>query len=365
MPSTDVGSFVAHLNKSKRIVALLGAGLSASSGLPTFRGAGGYWRTYDATMLASPNAFRNDPGLVWQFYSYRRHMALNAKPNRAHLALAELARRNPDFITLSQNVDNLSPRAGHPGSQLKLLHGNLYDVKCWDEHRCSYIRKNDFTDPIVPALGIPANQAAVDAALQKGTKKPGAPFGSALLESHIAKKGASITGSAEEAAAPAPKEPRQDVPATTPSYIAKTHALIKGVDISDENVPIERIPTHALPQCPQCKKNLLRPGVVWFGESLPEDVMADVDVFFSDQRPIDLMLVIGTSSKVYPAAGYSHIAKRKGARLAVINMDEGDARSLDRDDWFFEGDAAVIVPEILSSVVGDVGEFKEDATAQL
>src|ERR1700753_2905347 len=105
MPLTDMASFVQHLQSSKRIVALLGAGLSASSGLPTFRGAGGLWRTYDATMLATPEPFQQDPGLSWQFYSYRRHMALNAKPNRAHLALAELANRRAGFLTLSQNVD--------------------------------------------------------------------------------------------------------------------------------------------------------------------------------------------------------------------------------------------------------------------
>lgn len=63
------------------------------------------WRTYDATSLATPGAFERDPGLVWQFYSYRRHMALQAKPNPAHYALAELARKKDAFITLSQNVD--------------------------------------------------------------------------------------------------------------------------------------------------------------------------------------------------------------------------------------------------------------------
>lgn len=86
-------------------MALLGAGISASSGLPTFRGAGGLWRSHDATELATPEAFEANPDLVWQFYSYRRHMALKAQPNRAHYALAELARRNREFVTLSQNVD--------------------------------------------------------------------------------------------------------------------------------------------------------------------------------------------------------------------------------------------------------------------
>ena len=106
-PSTDIQSFAEYLKGCRRILALLGAGISAASGLPTFRGAGGLWRQYDATLLATPEAFEDHPGLVWQFYSYRRHMALQAQPNKAHYALAELARRNKDFITLSQNVDGM------------------------------------------------------------------------------------------------------------------------------------------------------------------------------------------------------------------------------------------------------------------
>lgn len=108
--SADLEAFHTHLNSSKRILALLGAGLSASSGLPTFRGAGGLWRTHDAMDLATPEAFDTDPGLVWQFYSYRRHKALQARPNKAHHALAELAmkRGGEGFACLSQNVDGKS-----------------------------------------------------------------------------------------------------------------------------------------------------------------------------------------------------------------------------------------------------------------
>ena len=105
MPNLDLQSFTTHLKNSKRILALLGAGLSASSGLATFRGPGGLWRNLEAIDLATPEAFEASPDLVWQFYSYRRHMALKAKPNKGHYALAELARRNKDFVTLSQNVD--------------------------------------------------------------------------------------------------------------------------------------------------------------------------------------------------------------------------------------------------------------------
>lgn len=372
MPSTDIQSFAAHLLKSKRIVAVLGAGLSASSGLPTFRGAGGLWRNYDATVLATPNAFRNDPGLVWQFYSYRRHMAMNAKPNPAHYALAELSRRNPQFLTLSQNVDNLSPRAGHPEEQLKLLHGNLFDVKCWDERRCGYVQKGNMADPIVPALAIPEDQAVVDAMLRRKEEdgRSAVAAGKGFLEKHLAEKKASISESGEEAIAPAPKAPGQSAEASPPvaavSNTARSQStttnvpsnpLIKGLDISNASIPIASPPTASLPHCPNCKTNLLRPGVVWFGEQLPEDVMVSVNDYFSHSEPIDLCLVIGTSSQVYPAAGYSAMAKRKGARAAVVNMDRSDAKNLDKDDWFFEGDAAVLLPELLEGVIGVRGEW--------
>jgi NAD-dependent SIR2 family protein deacetylase len=113
-PSRDIASFQEVLSSSTRILSLLGAGLSASSGLPTFRGAGGFWRNHDATVLATPEAFQRDPGLVWRFYAYRRHMALNARPNAAHYALAELARKKEGFVTLSQNVDGMLCRNQPP-----------------------------------------------------------------------------------------------------------------------------------------------------------------------------------------------------------------------------------------------------------
>ncbi len=323
---SDLESFTAHLQNSQRIVAVLGAGLSVSSGLPTFRGAGGLWRNYDATSIATPGAFRSDPGLVWMFYSYRRHMSLNAKPNPAHYALAELARRKPEFLTLSQNVDGLSPRAGHPAGQLKLLHGSLFDVKCEDES-CGYIRQDDFSDPIVPALAMPEDESSV------------------AEQSNV--------------------RPNQAIQAA----IATKAALIKGLDISDANIPIPTIPRSSLPHCPNCKTSLLRPGVVWFGETLPEAVLSDVDAYFDEVEPtpqaegrnkghmqskkVDLCLVIGTSSQVYPAAGYTYHARAMGARVAVINMDRSDARDLREGDWFFQGDAAQIVPEILKSVIGE------------
>ena len=93
-------------NPNSRIMAVCGAGLSASSGLPTFRGAGGLWRNHEATSLATPESFEESPGLVWLFYSWRRHMSLQAKPNMGHFALAELAKKMQGrFLCVSQNVD--------------------------------------------------------------------------------------------------------------------------------------------------------------------------------------------------------------------------------------------------------------------
>jgi Sir2 family len=101
-------SFQEYLKSADRIVALLGAGLSAPSGLQTFRGKGAIWGDHEAASLSDPQMFRRDPGLVWQFHSHRRHVALRAEPNAAHLALAELARKKKNFVALSQNIDGRS-----------------------------------------------------------------------------------------------------------------------------------------------------------------------------------------------------------------------------------------------------------------
>lgn len=128
------------------------------------------------------------------------------------------------------------------------------------------------------------------------------------------------------------------------------------LDISDENVAIPELTYNHLPKCPACKKGLLRPGVVWFGEALPSDVLDSVDEFISSPDKVDLIMVIGTSAKVYPAAGYVDMARMKGARVAIINMDKNDIPrgGLYDQDWFFQGDAAEIVPEILKNVIGEV-----------
>ncbi|EKG11848.1 NAD-dependent histone deacetylase silent information regulator Sir2 [Macrophomina phaseolina MS6] len=247
------------------------------------------------------DAFEVDPGLVWQFYSYRRHMALKARPNRAHFALAELAKRKPNFHALSQNVDGLSQRAGHPPSQLHLLHGNLFDLKC-SSFFCTYTEQNNFTDPLVPALAIPA-------------------------------------------------EPSTHASIDPTSNSARLSSQLE-IDVSDPSTHLPEVRTRDLPHCPSCKTGLLRPGVVWFGEMLPKETIAFADDFIGAADRLDLILVIGTSSTVYPAAGYVERARAKGARVAVINVERTDA--LREGDWFFQGDAGEVVPELLRPVVGEV-----------
>jgi NAD-dependent deacetylase len=110
------------------VVALTGAGVSAESGIPTFRGLGGLWRGRDPLRLATPEAFEADPALVWEFYNWRRGLVSAATPNSAHAALVELERRNPGMTLITQNVDRLHQRAG--SINLIELHGNLADVRC-------------------------------------------------------------------------------------------------------------------------------------------------------------------------------------------------------------------------------------------
>lgn len=156
---------------------------------------------------------------------------------------------------------------------------------------------------------------------------------------------------------PALRLPRDTDPTTNQARqaasINRSETIGKELDISNKNVSLPSVARHDLPKCPKCQ-GLLRPGVVWFGESLPKKVISTVDKFITDSEKIDLILVIGTSAKVYPAAGYIDVARHKGARVAVVNMDRADAPNsgVSDQDWFFQGDAAVLVPEMLSGVVG-------------
>lgn len=118
------------LRAARHLVVLTGAGVSAESGVPTFRGAGGLWRNHDALSLATPEAFQRDPKLVWEFYNHRREVLAPLEPNPGHYALAALEKKLPAFSLITQNIDNLHRIAG--GENLFELHGNIWQVRCTD-----------------------------------------------------------------------------------------------------------------------------------------------------------------------------------------------------------------------------------------
>jgi NAD-dependent deacetylase len=118
-----------------RVFVLTGAGVSAESGIPTFRGKDGYWRNLDPTKLATPEAFARDPQLVWDWYLERRQRIRNAQPNAGHEAIARLAHHTDEFLLVTQNVDDLHARAGIPAENMVQIHGDIFVTRC---SRCDF-----------------------------------------------------------------------------------------------------------------------------------------------------------------------------------------------------------------------------------
>jgi NAD-dependent deacetylase len=136
LPSPDSrilvpGSLVSRLREAGRLTILTGAGVSAASGVPTFRGAGGLWRNFRPEALATAEAFRRDPALVWEWYDWRRRAIAGCEPNAAHRVIAEWSQRKAGCTVVTQNVDDLHVRAGT--RNLIRLHGSIWEVKCWTE----------------------------------------------------------------------------------------------------------------------------------------------------------------------------------------------------------------------------------------
>jgi len=232
----------ARLRAARRIVALTGAGISAESGVPTFRGPGGLWRQYRAEDLATPEAFARDPRLVWEWYAWRRERIAPLRPNAAHAALVALEKRTPEFLLATQNVDGLHTAAG--STRIVELHGTIWRLRCTS---CDQAR-------------------------------------------------------------------------------------------DDRSVPLAEIP----PRC-TCGA-LLRPGVVWFGEALPEEA---VTVSFEAARAADVVLVVGTSSLVYPAAALPQAARAAGAFVVEINPEPTPLTPL--ADLSLRGPAAALLPAIVEA----------------
>ncbi|EEQ38502.1 putative NAD-dependent deacylase [Clavispora lusitaniae] len=310
--STQLSEFQECLRSSKRIVALVGAGLSASSGLATFRGSQGLWKNFNMIDLATPDAFYIDPGLVWQFYSWRRYEALKAQPNAGHLALARLSRlRSKKFITITQNVDGLSARGGHDPKTLYEIHGSLFELRC-TSFTCTHVERGNTDVPLTPALTI-------DVDTEVGPSVTTATTSSASVSSN-------------------------STATTTATSSSPFFSPTKELNVDD------------LPKCPVCQ-SLMRPGVVWFGESLPLRVLDRIDTFL-EAGPVDLILVIGTSGTVYPANSYVDIVRQRGGSVAIFNTD------IDQDvlegkvakTWGFKGDAAELLLIALSPLFEDSEE---------
>jgi NAD-dependent deacetylase len=120
-----------------RVLVITGAGVSAESGIPTFRGKDGYWRNLDPAKLATPEAFARDSELVWQWYRERRQRIRNAQPNAAHVAIANLAQHANQFLLVTQNVDDLHARAGIAKEKMVQIHGDIFVTRC---SRCAFKR---------------------------------------------------------------------------------------------------------------------------------------------------------------------------------------------------------------------------------
>ncbi|MBS0454669.1 MAG: NAD-dependent deacylase [Proteobacteria bacterium] len=246
------------LRQARRIVAFTGAGMSAESGIPTFRDRGtGLWARFDPLTLATPEAFESDPELVWAWYEWRRQQVAQALPNAGHEALARLASCAPQIERLSivtQNVDNLHERAG--SSLVVHLHGSIFSPRCFD---CA------------------------------------APF------------------------TPAPQG-----------------------DVKTQQEPAQRLPP---PRCMHCG-GLIRPGVVWFGEMLPEGAWRQA---LQQASEADLMLVIGTSGLVQPAASLPAATRATGGQVAILNPDP-QARA-DASDLNWQVTAAAGLPMLVQALL--------------
>jgi NAD-dependent deacetylase len=127
--SDGIRALALRLRTAGRVTVLTGAGVSAASGVPTFRGPDGLWRRHRPEELATPEAFARDPQLVWEWYAWRREKLAACRPNPAHTVLAAWTNRSPGWTVVTQNVDDLHLRAGT--RDLIRLHGSIWELSCW------------------------------------------------------------------------------------------------------------------------------------------------------------------------------------------------------------------------------------------
>lgn len=212
------------LGAATRVVVLTGAGVSAESGVATFRGAGGLWEGSPVSRVATPEAFAADPGRVWRFYESRRRQLAGVRPNPGHEVLARWQDRFFPFTLVTQNVDGLHQAAG--SRRVLELHGSIWRIACTG---CGRLRE-------------------------------------------------------------------------------------------DRSVPLAHVP----PRCVHCG-GLERPDIVWFGEVLPADILSEAA---AAARRCDVLIAIGTSAVVFPAAGLLHEAAAAGAQIIEVNPEESALAAL-------------------------------------
>ncbi|EIJ44243.1 NAD-dependent protein deacetylase, SIR2 family [Beggiatoa alba B18LD] len=239
------------LRNSQEIAVLTGAGISAESGVPTFREAQtGLWAQYNPEELATPQAFQRNPALVWEWYAWRRELVAKAQPNQGHLALVKMGMYQKNLTIVTQNVDGLHQRAG--SQNVIELHGNIQRFKCATEHRI-------------------------------------------------------LTEWGEQTAIP--------------------------------------------PHCPHCH-GLIRPDVVWFNENLPEQALTQALQLINR---CDMLLSIGTSALVQPAASLPLVALRAGATVVEINPDTTPLTA--HAQFVLQGKAGEILPQLLQVTWGSLQEL--------
>ncbi|MCJ7607984.1 MAG: NAD-dependent deacylase [Thermoplasmata archaeon] len=232
-----------RVRSAERVCVLTGAGVSAESGVQTFRGPGGAWEGHDPMRLASQEGFDADPALVWRWYRWRQERIFAAAPNAAHMTLADMEAHHAGFCLVTQNVDGLHARAG--SRRVVELHGSIWRLRC-------------------PADG--------------------------------------------------------------------------------ELVEIDRPVGEGPPRC-RCGA-IMRPDVVWFGERMPDVPM---EAAFRAAAECQVMLVVGTSAVVYPAAALPSLAKSSGAAVIEVNVEPTPISAY--ADAFLCGPAAELLPAIWSEVV--------------
>ena len=233
-----------RLAKARRVACFSGAGLSAESGVATFRDIETHalWKQVDPMEMASPEGFAADPQRVIAWYNWRRQQLAEVQPNPGHEALAQ----QTQLIQITQNVDDLLERAGLPAQQIYHLHGTITRDHC---NHCQH----------------------------------------------------------------------------------------------SEQVSLAMPPDYRF--CPACQIGEMRPSVVWFGEALPDAEWQAADALCRD---IDVLLVVGTSASVYPAAGLIQIAKRAGASIIIVNTQTSDASYLADDELI--GKSGAILPALLAGM---------------